>query len=84
MGILTSAFAAGQLVFLPTAAWLSPWPNGTNTTTMTLPRDDVIIPLLIIIVGAAVVVIVDLLAVRYVHVEPLHEHDASAQPTPTS
>ena len=63
---------------------LWPWPNGTNTTTMTLPRDDVVIPLLIIIVGAAVVVIVDLLAVRYVHVEPLHEHDTSAQPTPTS
>ncbi len=56
---------------------LWPWPNGTNTTTMTLPRDDVVIPLLIIVVGAAVVVIVDLLAVRFVHVEPLHEHDAA-------
>jgi putative membrane protein len=55
---------------------LWPWPNGTNTTTMTLPRDDVAIPLLLIVVGAAVVVIVDLLAVRFVHVEPLHEHDA--------
>ena len=54
---------------------LWPWPNGTNTTTMTLPRDDVAIPLLLIVVGAAVVVIVDLLAVRFVHVEPLHEHD---------
>ena len=30
-----------------------------------------------IIVGAAVVVIVDLIAVRFVHVEPLHEHDAA-------
>jgi putative membrane protein len=55
---------------------LWPWPNGTNTTTMTLPRDDVVIPFVIIVVGAAVVVIVDLLAVRFVHVEPLHEHDA--------
>jgi len=57
---------------------LWPWPGGTNTTTMTLPRDDVAIPLLLIVVGAAVVVIVDLLAVRFVHVEPLHEHDAVA------
>ncbi len=56
---------------------LWPWPNGTNTTTMTLPRDDVAIPLMLIIVGAAVVVIVDLVAVRFVHVEPLHEHDAA-------
>ncbi len=54
---------------------LWPWPNGTNTTTMTLPRDDVAVPLLLIVVGAALVVIVDLLAVRFVHVEPLHEHD---------
>jgi putative membrane protein len=60
---------------------LWPWPNGTNTTTMTLPRDDVVIPLLIIVVGAAVVVIVDLLAVRYVHVDPLPEHEAAAEPT---
>jgi putative membrane protein len=59
---------------------LWPWPNGTNTTTMTLPRDDVVIPLLIIVVGAAVVVIVDLLAVRYVHVDPLPEHEAAAEP----
>ncbi len=55
---------------------LWPWPNGTNTTTMTLPRDDVVIPFVIIVVGAAVVVIVDLLAVRFVEVEPLHEHEA--------
>jgi len=53
---------------------LWPWPNGTNTTTMTLPRDDVAIPVLIIVFGAAVVVIVDLVAVRFVQVEPLPEH----------
>jgi hypothetical protein len=29
----------------------------------------------IIVVGAAVVVIVDLIAVRFVQVEPLHEHE---------
>ncbi len=54
---------------------LWPWPNGTNTTTMTLPRDDVVVPLLLILAGAAIVVIVDLVAVRFVQVEPLHEHD---------
>ena len=63
---------------------LWPWPNGTNTTTMTLPRDDVVIPLLFIVVGAAVVVIVDLVAVRFVHVEPLHEHETAVEPTSTN
>ncbi len=58
---------------------LWPWPNGTNTTTMTLPREDVVIPLVIMIVGAAVVVIVDLLAVRFVQVEPLHEHELTVE-----
>jgi putative membrane protein len=58
---------------------LWPWPNGTNTTTMTLPREDVVVPLLIILVGAAVVVIVDLLAVRFVQVEPLPEHEAAVE-----
>ena len=57
---------------------LWPWPNGTKTTTMTLPREDIAVPLLLIIVGAAVVVIVDLIAVRFVHVEPLHEHEQAA------
>jgi putative membrane protein len=54
---------------------LWPWPNGTNTTTMTLPREDVVVPFVIVVVGAAVVVIVDLIAVRFVQVEPLHEHE---------
>jgi putative membrane protein len=62
---------------------LWPWPNGTNTTTMTLPRDDVVIPVLLIVIGAAVVVAVDLLAVRFVHVEPLHGHDAAVDPIRT-
>lgn len=56
---------------------LWPWPNGTNTTTLSMPSDDVIVPTLIVGVGAAVVVIVDLLAVRYVTVQPLH---ADAEP----
>ena len=58
---------------------LWPWPNGTNMTTMTLPRDDVAIPVLLIVIGAAVVVAVDLIAVRFVTVEPLHEHEASVE-----
>jgi putative membrane protein len=58
---------------------LWPWPNGTNTTTMTLPRGDVAVPVLLIVIGAAVVVAVDLIAVRYVTVAPLHEHDASVE-----
>jgi putative membrane protein len=53
---------------------LWPWPNGTNTTTMTLPRGDVVVPLVIMVVGAAVVVVVDLVAVRFVQVEELPEH----------
>jgi putative membrane protein len=58
---------------------LWPWPNGTNTTTMTLPRGDVAVPVLLIVIGAAVVVAVDLIAVRYVTVAPLHEHEASVE-----
>jgi putative membrane protein len=58
---------------------LWPWPNGTNTTTMTLPRGDVAVPVLLIVIGAAVVVAVDLIAVRYVTVKPLHEHEASVE-----
>jgi putative membrane protein len=59
---------------------LWPWPNGTNTTTMTLPRDDVAVPVLLIVIGAVVVVAVDLIAVRYVTVEPLHEHEPASKP----
>jgi len=59
---------------------LWPWPNGTNTTTLSMPSDDVIIPILIAVIGAAVVVIVDLLAVKFVTVEPLHGHDPEVEP----
>ncbi len=59
-----------------------PWPNGTNTTTLALPSDDVIVPVVIAVVAAAVVVAVDLLATRYVTVEPLHHHDdATVEPS---
>ncbi len=59
---------------------LWPWPGGTNTTTLALPGDDIAVPVLLIVVGAAVVVAADLLATRFVTVEPLPEHDASVEP----
>ncbi len=52
---------------------LWPWPNGTNTTTLAMPADDVAVPVLLFLVGAAVVVIVDIVATRFVTVEPLPE-----------
>ena len=60
---------------------LWPWPGGTNTTTLALPSDDIVVPVLLTIVAAAVVVIVDLIATRFVTVEPLPEHDAAIEPT---
>jgi len=54
---------------------LWPWPNGTNTTTLGLPTDDVAVPVLLVVVGVMVVVAVDLVANRFVEVEPLPEHD---------
>jgi putative membrane protein len=60
---------------------LWPWPGGTDTTTLAMPADDVLVPVLLIIVGAAVVVIVDVIAVRFVTVEPLHEHGARVEPS---
>jgi putative membrane protein len=54
---------------------LWPWPNGTNTTTLSAPSDDVAIPVLLFVVGATVVVIVDLIATKFVEVEPLAEHE---------
>jgi putative membrane protein len=52
---------------------LWPWPGGTDTTTLAMPADDVAVPVLLVVVGAAVVVVVDLLATRFVTVEPLHD-----------
>ncbi len=58
---------------------LWPWPNGTNTTTLGMPSDDVVVPLLLFSIGAAVVVIVDLVATRFVEVEPLDEHERALE-----
>jgi putative membrane protein len=43
---------------------LWPWPHGTNTTTLSAPADDVVIPILIAVVGLAVVVAVDVVSTR--------------------
>lgn len=61
---------------------LWPWPGGTNTTTLSMPADDVAVPVMLMVFGAAVVVAVDLLATRFVEVEPLDDHEPSVQPTP--
>ncbi len=58
---------------------LWPWPNGTNTTTLSMPSDDVVVPVLLFVVGAAVVVAVDLVATRFVKVEPLAEHELALE-----
>jgi putative membrane protein len=58
---------------------LWPWPGGTETTELALPSDDVVVPLLLIVVGAAVVVAIDLVATRFVKVEPLPEHERSLE-----
>jgi putative membrane protein len=63
---------------------LWPWPNGTNTTTLSMPSDDVAVPVLLFIVGAAVVVIVDLIATKFVEVEPLDEHERTLEAEATS
>ena len=58
---------------------LWPWPNGTNTTTLSMPSDDVAVPVLLFVVGATVVVIVDVIATRFVEVEPLDEHERALE-----
>ncbi len=39
---------------------LWPWPNGTNTTTLSAPADDVVVPVLLTVLGVVVVVAVEL------------------------
>lgn len=43
---------------------LWPWPNGTHTTTLSAPADDVALPIVLFLVGAAVVVAVERLSSR--------------------
>lgn len=38
---------------------LWPWPNGTSTTTLSVPQDDVIVPFVLMLFAAAVVVVVE-------------------------
>jgi putative membrane protein len=58
---------------------LWPWPGGTNTTTLSMPADDVAVPVLLMVIGVALVVAVDLLATKFVEVEPMPEHETSVQ-----
>ena len=41
---------------------LWPWPNGTNTTTLSAPADDVAFPLLLAAIGVVVVIAVEMLS----------------------
>ena len=43
---------------------LWPWPNGTNTTTLSAPADDVAFPLLLAAVGVVVVIAVEMLSTK--------------------
>jgi putative membrane protein len=60
---------------------LWPWPGGTNTTTLSMPADDVAVPVLLMVFGVAVVVAVDLLATKFVEVEPMPEHETTVPST---
>ena len=43
---------------------LWPWPNGTNTTTLSAPADDVAFPLLLAAIGVVVVIAVEMLSAK--------------------
>jgi putative membrane protein len=55
------------------------WPNGTNSTTLGAPRDDVVLPLLLIVSGAALVIGVSQLSRHLAAAEP--EKVASSVPS---
>lgn len=46
---------------------LWPWPNGTSTTSLAAPQDDVMIPFALMILAAAVVVVVERISSRSAH-----------------
>ena len=50
---------------------LWPWPDGTNTTTLSAPSDNVVLPIVLAAVGIIVVVAVDILSRKYVDVDPI-------------
>lgn len=43
---------------------LWPWPNGTNTTMLSAPADDVVFPLLLAAIGVVVVIAVEMLSTK--------------------
>jgi len=50
---------------------LWPWPNGTNTTTLSAPSGNVVLPIVLAVVGIIVVVAVDILSTKFVDVDPI-------------
>ncbi|WP_394932530.1 DUF368 domain-containing protein [uncultured Ilumatobacter sp.] len=50
---------------------LWPWPDGTNTTTLSAPSDNVVLPIVLAAVGIIAVVAVDILSRKYVDVDPI-------------
>ena len=43
---------------------LWPWPNGTSTTSLSAPQDDIIVPFALMILAAAVVIVVERISSR--------------------
>jgi putative membrane protein len=50
---------------------LWPWPNGTNTTRLSAPSGNVVLPIVLAVVGIIVVVAVDIFSRKYVDVDPI-------------
>jgi putative membrane protein len=63
---LVMAAMAGLMLGSLRVLW--PWPNGTQTTDLARPGDDVVWPIILAVAGAALVVIVERVAA--------HQHDA--------
>ena len=45
---------------------LWPWPNGTNTTTLSAPSGEVVLPIVLAVVGIIIVVAVEMLSTKFV------------------
>lgn len=48
---------------------LWPWPNGTNTTTLSAPSDDVAIPIILAAIGIIVVIAVEMFSTKFSHAD---------------
>ena len=67
----TTVIAAMIGLMLGSMRVLWPWPNGTNTTTLSAPSGNVVLPIVLAVVGIIVVVAVDILSRKYVDVDPI-------------